>query len=150
MRAPAALHLHTLAPPPGVPIPLKASVCHHQCVFLIGCGGPGCTLLCPFSVPILQMGRRRLREIRPLAQGTQPAVRMSRAESRCVPAAPRPISSAQLPVRQHPATVLSPSCPGQPRLQRSLPARTRHHRPTQTRVKTSDPSFAGLLLAFGS
>ena len=146
----SGLHRHTPASRPH-------SRCRHQCVFLIGYGAPGCNPALSM-VPILQMGRPRLRDIRPLARGTQPAVMMPRAELLCV----QPLLSSDkllwlsCPSGDTQPHLLSQSRPGQPCLQLTVSAVSAHGTadPRQTRVKrkqkVGDPRFTGLLLAFGS
>ena len=83
MTADAALY-------PDAPTPSELFSDHQESILIIGDGALAASLLCPFMVLILQMEKLRLREVKPLVQGTQQAINDAQGGIPVYPAAEPP------------------------------------------------------------
>ena len=72
------------------PTPSELFSDHQESILIIVDGTLAASLLCPFMVLILQMEKLRLREVKPLVQGTQQAINDAQGGIPVYPAAGPP------------------------------------------------------------
>lgn len=75
---------------PDAPAPSELFSDHQESVLIIGDGALAASLLCPFMVLILQMEKLRVKEVKPLVQGTQQAINDAQGGIPVYPAAEPP------------------------------------------------------------